>query len=163
MCMSMLMPPQAWWEGSLCELILSIHHVVVWFRCPYIFRPLNVWYPFSGPVWIGLFIYMVLLPTWMCTVSVSGTHGSQKRALDLWELELQMWAIMWVLGIEFSSGIAASTLNSRSISSFPGDRIWKLSAVWALSSFCCLVCPPFTTFLYYLVMVMDSYLPAIIS
>lgn len=46
---------------------------------------------------------MRVLPVCMCTMSVPGTGGSQKKARDSLGLELQMVMVMnhlWVLGTE---------------------------------------------------------------
>ena len=68
----------------------------------YIFR--NLFYFMC----MGCFACMYVCVPW----GVPGAHEGQERALDSLELELQMWAAKWVLGIKPRlSGRVASALN----------------------------------------------------
>jgi len=55
---------------------------------------------------------MLRLSVHMCTLCEPGAFRGQKRAPDPPELELQLWATMWVLRTEnMSSAKEASALN----------------------------------------------------
>jgi hypothetical protein len=54
---------------------------------------------------------MSVLPAYMPVPHVCIAYRSQKRAVDIVQLELQMIAAMWVLGIEPTSGRAAQAFK----------------------------------------------------
>lgn len=69
------------------------------------------------PINFKIIMCMGILHAWMC---MPGACGVQKRESDSLELELSLWAIMWVLGTDpVPSGWDANALNCWSVSSAP--------------------------------------------
>lgn len=109
----------------------------------------------------GSFAYVNVCVLCLCLVHMEARRGHQ--IFENWSYRCGPSCECWELNSPLEQQQVLLTLDPSLHSQGTGFESCQLFKIWALSSFCCLVCPPFTTFLYYLVMVIDSYLPAIIS